>query len=84
MELKHQTLFLQESIIQKIKICETECKKNMPLVKQNVMKLEVFILGKQRRERRDGGEGEERGLRKGAERREKRQKRAELTIGRGG
>ena len=28
--------------------CETECKKNMPLVKHNVMKLEVFILGKQR------------------------------------
>ena len=28
----------------------------------------VFILGGQRRERRDGGEGEERGLRKGAER----------------
>ena len=32
-----------------------------------------------RRERRDGGEGKERGLRKGAERREKRQKGAELT-----
>ena len=47
--------------------CETECK-NVPLVKQNVMKFEVFILGGQRRERRDGGEGEERGLRKGAER----------------
>ena len=45
--------------------------KNVPLVKQNVMKLEVFILGRQiidQRERRDGGEGEERGLRKGAER----------------
>ena len=28
----------------------------------------VFILGGQRRERRDGGEGEERGLRKEAER----------------
>ena len=28
--------------------CETECKKNVPLVKQNVMKLEVFILGRQR------------------------------------
>ena len=27
--------------------CETECKKNVPLVKQNVMKLEVFILGRQ-------------------------------------
>ena len=42
--------------------------KYVPLVKQNVMKLEVFILGGQRRERRDGGLGEERGLRKGAER----------------
>ena len=45
--------------------------KYVSLVKQNVMKLEVFILGRQRlirRERRDGGEGEERGLRKGAER----------------
>ena len=28
--------------------CETECKKKMPLVKQNVMKLEVIIIGKQR------------------------------------
>ena len=28
--------------------CETECKKDVPLVKQNVMKLEVFILGRQR------------------------------------
>ena len=56
--------------------------KNVPLVKQNVMKFEVFILGRQNLsgERRDGGEGEERGLRKGAERREKRQKGAELTI----
>ena len=35
---------------------------------------------RRRRERRDGGEGEERGLRKGAERREKRQKGADLTI----
>ena len=45
--------------------------KNVPLVKQNVMKLEVFILEDKeliRRERRDGGEEEERGLRKGAER----------------
>ena len=39
--------------------------KYMPLVKQNV---EVFILGGKRFERRDGGEGVERGLRKGAER----------------
>ena len=38
----------------------------MPLVKQNVMKFEVFILGGQRndqREIRDGGEGVEKGLR---------------------
>ena len=38
----------------------------MPLVKQNVMKVGVFILGG-KRIRRDGGEGEERGFRKGAE-----------------
>ena len=42
--------------------------KYMPLVKQNVMKLEVFILGRQRIENRDCREGDERGLRKGAER----------------
>ena len=42
--------------------------KYVPLVKQNVMKFEVFILGGQIIERRDGGEGVERGLRKGAER----------------
>ena len=47
-------------------------------------KFEVFILERQRlirRERRDGGEGEERGLRKGAEEIErKRQNGTELTI----
>ena len=39
--------------------------KYMPLVKQDVMKFEVFILGGQRidQKRRDGGEGVERGLR---------------------
>ena len=42
--------------------------KYVPLVEQNVMKLEVFILGGQRIDQGDGGEGEERGLRKGAER----------------
>ena len=42
--------------------------KYVPLVKQNVMKFEVFILELIRRERRDGGEGVEGGLRKGAER----------------
>ena len=41
---------------------------NVPLVKQNVMKFEVFILELIRRERRDGGEREERSMRKGAER----------------
>ena len=43
-------------------------------MKQNVMKLEVFILGGQRidQKRRDGGE---RGLRKGAERGRDREKR---------
>ena len=45
--------------------------KKYAIGEHNVMKFEVFILGRQkliRRERRDGGEGEERGLRKGAER----------------
>ena len=72
LELKHQNLFLQayrKHYSNNMSLCETECQKNMPLVKQNVMNLEVFILGKQRidqRESRDWGEGEERGLRKGA------------------
>ena len=51
--------------------CETECKKKYAIGEQNVMKLEVFILGNKeliRRERKDGGEGKERGLGKGAER----------------
>ena len=46
-------------------------KKYVPLVKQNVMKLEFFILGGQRidqKRKKDGEGGEERGLRKGAER----------------
>ena len=43
--------------------CETECK-ICAIGEQN----EVFILGGQRIERRDGGRGEEGGLRKGAER----------------
>ena len=46
-------------------------KKNVPLVKQNAIDKELI-----RRERRDGGEGEERGLRKEVDRdREKRDKR---------
>ena len=58
--------------------CETECKKNVPLVKQNVIKFQVFNLGRQRigQKRKKGwGEGEER---EGS--REKRQNGAELTI----
>ena len=50
--------------------------KYMPLVEQNVMKFEVFILGGQRidqKEIRDSGEGVERGLREA-------QKVTELTI----
>ena len=44
-------------------------KKNVPLVKQNVIDKELV-----RRERRDWGEGEERGLRKGVDKdREKRE-----------
>ena len=40
----------------------------MPLVKQNVMTLSLEDKELIKRERRDEGEGEERGLRKGAER----------------
>ena len=47
----------------KMSWCATECKKNVPLEKQNVIDKELI-----RRERRDGGAGEERGLRKGVER----------------
>ena len=50
----------------------------MPLVKQNVMKFEVFILGGQRNDqkRNKGEEGVERGLRWKQDRdREKRDKR---------
>ena len=61
---------LIESIIKKkCHGVKQNAKKNVPLVKQNVMKLEVFIKTKKiRRERRDWGEGEERGLRKGVKR----------------
>ena len=36
------------NIKKKMSWCETEMQKYMPLVKQNVMKFEVFILGGQR------------------------------------
>ena len=45
--------------------------KKVPFVKQNVMKLEVFILGRQiidQKRKKGWGEGEERGLTKEAER----------------
>ena len=56
---------LIESIIKKKKChgVKQNAKKKVPLVKQNVIDKELI-----RRERRDGGEGEERGLRKGVER----------------
>ena len=38
---------LIECIIKKNSWCEIECKKNVSLVKQNVMNFEVFILGRQ-------------------------------------
>ena len=40
---------LIKCIFLKMSWCETECKKNVPLVKQNVLKFEVFILGRQRK-----------------------------------
>ena len=71
LELKHQNLVLKTYSMHYLKKChgvKQKCK-NMPLVKQNVMKFEVFIL-------RDGGEGVERGLRWKQDRdREKRDKR---------
>ena len=71
LELKHQIFFykLIESIIKKCHGVKQNAK-YVPLVKQNVMKLKVFILGRQRidQKRKKGweGEGEVRGLRKGA------------------
>ena len=64
LELKHQNLFLQayrKHLLKNMSWCETECKTNMPLVKQNVMKLEVFILRFDQNRKKDMGEGEERG-----------------------
>ena len=66
LELKHQNLVftsLYYALLKKMSWYEIEMQKYMPLVKQNVMKFEVFILGGQRKEIRDGGEGVERGLR---------------------
>ena len=51
---------LIESIIKKKKChgVKQNAKKNVPLVKQNVMKLEVFILGRQRIDQKKEGMGE--------------------------
>ena len=51
LELKHHHLVftsLKYALLKKLSCCETEMQKYMPLVKQNVMKFEVFILGGQR------------------------------------
>ena len=52
------------------------CKKYVPLLKQNVMELEVFILGGQRIDGRDV----ERELREGTERRRDRKKRDKREL----
>ena len=44
LELKHQNY----ALLKKMSWCETEMQNYVPLVKQNVMKFEVFILGGQR------------------------------------
>ena len=58
--------------------------KNVPLVKQNVMKFEVFILGRQtidQKRKKGRGRGRRKRIEKGSrERIEKRQKGTELTI----
>ena len=52
LELKHQTLELIVSIIKKkCHGVKPKCK-NMPLVKQSVMKFKVFILGGQRNDQK--------------------------------
>ena len=40
--------------------------KNVPLVKQNVMKLEVFILGRQRIDQKKDGRGRRERIEKGS------------------
>ena len=49
LELKHQNLVFYKLIVciikKKLSWCEIEMQKYMPLVKQNVMKIEVFVLG---------------------------------------
>ena len=51
LELKHKKIGFYKLIVciikKKMSWCETEMQKYMPLVKQDVMKFEVFILGEQ-------------------------------------
>ena len=60
-------------------------KKNVPLVKQNVMKLEVFILGRQRidqRRKKGWGRGRRERVEKGSRERieiERKEKKSELS-----
>ena len=67
--------------------CETECKKNVPLVKQNVMKLEVFILGRQRidqRRKKGWGTGRNERIEKGRRERIEKGSRERIEIERKG
>ena len=63
--------------------CETECKKKCAIGETECNEILSLYLKKTENlsEEKEGmGEREKRGLRKGAEKREKRQKGAELTI----
>ena len=60
-ELKHQNVVF---------FCENRMQNYVPLLKQNVMKRSLYRqrIDQKRKKGWDGEEGEERGLRKGAER----------------
>ena len=62
MELKPQNLFLQayrKHYLKKYDMVWNRMQKNVPFVKQNVMKLEVLRIDQKKK--KGGGEGEERG-----------------------
>ena len=63
-ELKNQNLVFTMHC-QKMLWCETECK-NVPLVKQNVIKFEVFILGRQRIDQKGWGRVRKERIEKGS------------------
>ena len=48
-------IWFYKLIVCKMSWCETEMQKYMPLVKQNVMKFEVFILGQRIDQKRNKG-----------------------------